>query len=96
MSDATLHRHPHAAARTYDGKALIVVPGLGEYNILNPLGTRVWELIDGTRDIAQIVKTIADEFEVEADKAESDVRDFVEDLRKHNILSSDVSGEQEK
>lgn len=87
MSDAPLHRHPHAAARTFEGKALIVVPGLGEYNILNPLGTRVWELIDGTRGIEEIVKEITEEYSVKAEEAEADVRSFIEDLRKHDIVS---------
>ncbi len=87
MLDAPLHRHPHAAARNYDGKALIVVPGLGEYNILNPLGTRVWELIDGTRGMNDIVRTIVEEYDVAQGEVEADVRDFIEDLRKHAIVS---------
>jgi hypothetical protein len=87
MADAPLRRHPHAAARTYEGKALIVVPGLGQYNILNPMGTRVWELIDGTRGIDEIVRAITDEYDVTPESAETDVRDFIEDLRRHDIVS---------
>lgn len=87
MPDAPLHRHPHAAARTYDGKALIVVPGLGEYNILNPLGTRIWELIDGSRGVEGIVQAIRDEYDVSVEKAEADVRAFIEDLKKHQMVS---------
>jgi hypothetical protein len=87
MSDAPLHRHPHAAARTYEGKALIVVPGLGEYNILNPLGTRVFELIDGSRGVGDIVQTITEEYEVSPDEVEADVKEFIEDLKKHEIVS---------
>ena len=87
MSDAPLHRHPHAAARNYDGKALIVVPELGEYNILNPLGTQVWGLIDGTRGIDDIVQAIVSEYEAERERVEADVREFIADLRKHAIVS---------
>lgn len=86
-SSSPLHRHPHAAARTYDDKVLIVVPGRGEYNILNPVGTRVWDLIDGTRSIEEIVQAIVEEYDVTADVAESDVRELVEDLKKHAIVS---------
>jgi hypothetical protein len=82
-----LHRHPHAAARTYEGKALIVVPGLGEYNILNPLGTRVWELIDGTKSMEEIVGAIVAEYDAPAPEVEADVKEFIEDLRKHAIVS---------
>lgn len=63
-----------------------MVPGLGEYNILNPVGTRVWDLIDGKRDVAEIVRLIRDEFDVTPEEAEADVTDFLEDLRKHRML----------
>jgi hypothetical protein len=87
VPDAPLSRHPDAASRTYDGEAFIVVPGLGEYNILNPLGTRVWELIDGTRTVADIVKMVCEEYDVPPETAEADVNMFVEDLRKHKMVS---------
>ena len=87
MPDAPLTRHPDAASRTYDGEAFIVVPGLGEYNILNPIGTRVWELIDGTRTIADIVTLVCEEYDVPRETAEADVNMFVEDLRKHQMVS---------
>jgi len=87
MSDAPISRHPHAAARTYDGEAFIVVPGLGEYNILNGTGTRVWELIDGKRGFDEIVKTISEEFEVDYDAAKKDVKDFLDALRERQMIS---------
>jgi hypothetical protein len=87
MSEAPLQRHPDAASRDYDGEAFIVVPGLGEYNILNPIGTRVWDLIDGRRGLDDIVRVISEEYDVPADVAEADVRSFVEDLRKHKMLA---------
>jgi len=87
VSEAPLRRHPDAASRTYDGEAFIVVPGRGEYNILNPVGTRVWDLIDGTKGVTEIVKVISDEFDVTQEAAEADVMSFLEDLRKHQMLA---------
>jgi len=87
MSEAPLQKHPDAASRNYDGEAFIVVPGLGEYNILNPIGTRVWDLIDGKRGISEIARVISDEYDVAQDAAEADVRSFVEDLRQHKMLA---------
>ena len=87
MSEAPLRKHPDAASRNYDGEAFIVVPGLGEYNILNPIGTRVWDLIDGQRGISEIARVISDEYEVASELAEADVKSFVEDLRKHKMLA---------
>ena len=87
MSDSPVTRHPHAAAREYDGEAFIVVPELGEYNILNGTGSRIWELIDGSRGVTQIAEVISEEFEVSLEAAEKDVTEFVEDLKKHQIVS---------
>jgi hypothetical protein len=71
----------------YDGEAFIVVPGLGEYNILNSLGTRVWELIDGERTVQEIARIIEGEYEGSLEQIEADVREFVEDLKKHQMVS---------
>lgn len=87
MSDAPIQRHPHAAARNYDGEAFIVVPGLGEYNILNATGSRIWELIDGTRGVEEIVTAISEEFDVSRDAAEKDVQEFLDALREHQMIS---------
>ncbi|MBI3447613.1 MAG: PqqD family protein [Acidobacteria bacterium] len=87
MSEAPLRKHPDAASRNYDGEAFIVVPGKGEYNILNPIGTRVWDLIDGQRTVVEIARVISDEYAVEQEIAEADVSSFVDDLRKHQMLA---------
>ena len=87
MPENPLSRHPDAASRLYDGEAFIVVSGVGKYHILNPIGTRVWELIDGTRTIADIVEVICEEYDVARETAETDVRTFVDDLRRHQAVS---------
>jgi len=87
MLEAPLRKHPDAASRNYDGEAFIVVPGKGEYNILNPIGTRVWDLIDGQRTVVEIARVISDEYAVAQEVAEADVRSFVDDLKKHQMLA---------
>ncbi len=87
MPQAALRKHPDAASRVYEGEAVVVVPGLGEYDILNAVGTRVWELIDGTRDVAEIVKVITEEYDVSPDRAEADVREVIENFKKHQMLA---------
>jgi hypothetical protein len=87
MPESPLKRHPHAASRTYEGEAVVVVPALGEYDILNPVGTRVWELVDGTRTVEDIVKIIVEEYDVDESTAGADVRKLVEDFKKHQMLA---------
>lgn len=69
------------AARVVDGAAVIILADAGEVNVLNPVGTRVWELIDGTRSIEDIIGVIAREYAVSPADASRDVLAFVEELR---------------
>jgi hypothetical protein len=47
---------------------------------LNEVGARVYELVDGTRPLGEIVDTIGNEFDVSAQQAEADVHEFIEQL----------------
>jgi hypothetical protein len=47
---------------------------------MNEVGARVYELIDGTRPVREIVEAIVAEFDVDFEAAESDVREFISQL----------------
>jgi hypothetical protein len=72
--------HPQVAARIVDGAAVIVLADTGEVTLLNPVGTRVWELCDGSRTAGEIVEMITTEFEVAPEQALQDVENFLEEL----------------
>jgi len=65
------------AARAVDGKAVVVVLDARKLHTLNAVGTRVFELCDGTRDVSTIATQIAAEFQVEAGVAERDAIEFL-------------------
>ncbi len=68
------------AARVVDGSAVIVLADSGQVNILNGVGTRVWELANGSRTIAQICAAIQTEYAVTVEQAQRDVTTFVQSL----------------
>ncbi len=72
--------HPQVAARIVDDAAVVVLADAGELNVLNPVGTRVWELADGSRTVQEIVDEIVAEFDVAAETAAQDVTEFLEEL----------------
>ena len=80
-------KHPHAASRVYEGEAFIVLPQFHEYKILNATGTRIWDLIDGSRSERDIAQIIADEYEVTLATALEDVTSFVRDLKANGMLA---------
>lgn len=79
--------HPRAASRLFEGEVVIVHPDTNMVRMLNPVGSRIWELADGTRTISEIAAALVEEFEVELEIAHQSVSDFVEELRSKDILT---------
>lgn len=79
--------HPQVASRTVEGSAIIVLADSGLVNMLNPVGTRIWELADGKRSVREIVNSIVEEFAVDYSEAERDVLEFVQQLVQAQALT---------
>lgn len=78
--------HPQVAARVIDGEAVIVLPESGQVNVLNEVGSSIWELIDGTRNVGEIMKIIVAEYDVTIEQAEGDVNEFIQELVENKML----------
>ena len=78
--------HRDAICKVVDGEGLIVHSRTGSYHVLNPVGTHVWQLLDGTRDVHALARAVAEEFEVDPAQAEADVREFVGALASLEML----------
>ena len=81
-------RHTKSAFRVYDGEAMIVLPNKSEVKVLNDVGTRIWELIDGQTKLEDIIGKIVDEFEVEPERARVDALEFLNDLHEHGMVTN--------
>jgi hypothetical protein len=66
-----LSRSPRTAWRVIEGEAVILSLDTKAFRGLNPVGSRVWELIDGRRSVDEIVEAIAREFDVAPELAGS-------------------------
>jgi hypothetical protein len=96
-------RHPDLAWRNWDGEVIILTPAGhepsaaselldGAEHDLNPVASRIFELCDGTLDVAGIVRQVVLEFEVETQTAEADTLAFVQELvgRRFLLLGAKV------
>ena len=77
---------PNLAERIIDGEALIVNAEAGEIVVLNETGAFIWPLLDGTNDLAAIVRRVCDHFDVEAGSARADVDAFLDALALRGAL----------
>lgn len=77
-------------ARRID-EEMILVPvrnEIGDMNsifVLNEVGARIWELIDGVRDTKDIIEIIKDEYDAPED-AERDVLEFITNLERIGVI----------
>ena len=83
---AVLERNPDAAYRLYDGEGVIVQAETMVVRVVNPTGSRVWELLDGERTVGLVIETICEEYEVDREEAENDVLGFLEELEENGLV----------
>jgi hypothetical protein len=79
--------HPQVGMRVVDGEAVIILADSGNVNVLNPVGTRIWELADGSRSVRQIADALAAEYEVTPEAALQDVAEFLQKLVDAGMLT---------
>jgi Coenzyme PQQ synthesis protein D (PqqD) len=58
----------------------------GRYYGLNAVGSRIWELLDTPKTIAQLCGQLCEEFEVDARTCEAEVLKFVQDLLDNGVV----------
>jgi pyrroloquinoline quinone biosynthesis protein D len=85
LSDKPL-QNSDMAVRKIDDVFYVMHPDTSELHNFNEVATRVWELVDGQRTVAEIVAVITDEYEVEPAEAESDILAFLDQLLQKDLI----------
>jgi hypothetical protein len=72
--------------RVVDEEALLIHLQSGTYFSLNQVGTRVWEIMDGSKTVAELAAVIASEYEVSQEQAQTDVSNLVNELVEEKLV----------
>jgi hypothetical protein len=78
--------HPQTAGRVIDKEAVLILSESSEVNVLNIVGSRIFELADGTHTSAEIAETIFEEYDVTQEEAQEDTIDFIKKMEKRQVL----------
>ena len=78
--------HPDVVWRTMDDGAVLVKPQAGRVRVLNEVGTTIWQLMDGKRDLAQIEATLVEKYDVGPEQAKNDLRKFLRELIERDLI----------
>ena len=79
--------HPQVAMQDVDGLKVIVLADSGEVLVVNKLGTRIVELIDGKRTVAEVADALESEYEVSAEELRGDLETFLRTLSDAGALT---------
>ncbi len=88
-----LIKDPNMVFRQIDDEMILVpirrnVADLESIYTLNPVAARIWELIDGKRQVKDIAKAILQEYEVDERKAEKDLQEFLSQLEERKAVAT--------
>jgi hypothetical protein len=82
-----LHPNVDVIAKRLDETSVLVHIPTNRIFELNETGTRVWEMIGESLNRDQIVRRLADEFDVEEARAAGEVNELLTRLRNEGLLS---------
>ena len=68
------------------GEAAILNLKSGVYFGLNTVGASIWKLIQEPKTVKEIWEAILEEFDVEPDRCEHDILEFLQDLSTHGLI----------
>jgi hypothetical protein len=72
--------------QTIDQQAVLVLPVEGKVKVLNPLGTCIWENIDGIKSVNELIDSLIRDYAVERDQAAADIAGFINELLEKNMI----------
>lgn len=76
--ERVVRKNPDVSWRTIEGQAVLVHNRLGEIQVLNEVGTFIWERLESGWDV--LPDAISTEYGIDADTARKDLGDFLDEL----------------
>jgi len=78
---------PNVMARQVGEETVILDLASGTYFGLDPVGARLWQLMEAGKNLAEICEAMLDEYEVSRGDLERDTINLVEDLMARDLIS---------
>jgi hypothetical protein len=75
--------------RDLQGELVLLNLRTGVYFGLDPVGSRIWQLIEDRRSSTDIVEALLAEYDVARAECEADVREFLAALRDNELVDTD-------
>ena len=85
-----IRRCDEVFSTSIDDSVIMMSVTKGRYYGLNPVGSRIWEMLERETTEAAVVEKLLTEYEVAPEVCAEGVRQFLAGLRERNLLSDTV------
>lgn len=83
---STIIRDKGLVSCDLDGETALMSVENGKYYALDPIGSRIWVLLEQARAVSDLCALLLQEFEVEPAQCQKDVLDFLHELAQDNLI----------
>jgi Coenzyme PQQ synthesis protein D (PqqD) len=94
MDPVTVTIPNHVVFRAFAAETVVLNINTGQYHGLNPVAGRMLETLQGTPELAQAAKALADEFEQPPERIEHDLWTLCQSLHARGLV--EIDGHQER
>ena len=84
--DSVLVVPPQVMSRLVGDETILMDLSSGIYFGLDGVGKRIWETISDGQNLVEVAAVISSEYEVDEDRAQADVIEFVSELVERGLL----------
>ncbi|MBN1912959.1 MAG: PqqD family protein [Candidatus Omnitrophica bacterium] len=81
-----IHRKQDIPWRKIEENALVVNPKTSLIYPLNPVASRIWELLDGQNNLGRITGIILKEYDIDKDTFNKDMESFILQLEEAGLI----------
>jgi hypothetical protein len=92
--DTTLAAVSSAVSADLEGEAVILDTATGEYYGFNEVGARIWTLLQEPMTFTALVDALLEEYRVDRDQCEAEVKDLLRRMAEKNLLELDPADPQ--
>jgi len=89
----TYKKNPSVACTELDDGAVLLNLDTKYYFNLNETGLRIWQILEESQNPLEIAERLANEYEVEVERAKASVVKLMEDLEKDGLIMSKGKGD---
>lgn len=86
--DCVIRRTDGPLSAAVDDEVVLLEPDSGTYYGMNEVGSLLWEALETPTTVAELRSRLVEEFDIEADRAQEDLADFLDHLEDTGLVEA--------